>query len=777
MQITACAGYGRTTLLRQFAAAARDSGAQVASAFGSPQAEGADPVITALMAALTDSHADGSDPIDIVLEALAQRHGADGAAIWILLDDFDRLIEFGAVELVNALIARVPELRVVTVTVGAGGLRAHGAGSWAIDDGVERILAADLEFTRAEAATVFRNSIEAAGSGDADPATVSRMYASTRGLPLAVALAADRWIAPIVNRTEGFQVGLAMAAVCVESARALPARELQRGFLGVAGSMSLMPRFTVREIHQLFPGVDAEALRELGASPAVARDRAHRTDEFVWAPSVWSVFSSHRGDEGGRRHRAADVFLGIGEVAAAFEQRYLSNDLAGAERLFRERPMSVYECLSPESADSLRADTDEVLAEYPWLRALRTLLGSDNAASLRSVRRWLREFRGDGAPFEISATAASLEAAISLRLGDTAGAQSSSEFVLEQSRLNPRTGAAVPEARLIATQVSIRCGESWSLVEPGPEITGRLAALSADTSRYLLRSRCVKDASMDHPIDDEDQPASLSYRSLVLSQSELRRRIRALRDLDALMVGPREGGPGEKAGRGGVPAMSPELQPDIHGPLGAVIGAGRRLSQDRARATVHASGDAVPERITDRIVDAMTWLSTGQCERVLALVGEFECSHPRVRAMIAFLRLGALVAADSPRLTSAMIEECVSLPEPARVFAATLLPEAVLTAIAEKIPALAPTARRALEVGVAGTGLVIHGGQRIVGLSERERQVVSAMKRGLTLEAIAREQFVSLNTVKTQARSAAKKLDARGREQLVEIATTLGLID
>lgn len=194
----------------------------------SPQVEVIDPVFAALQDGLLSERQSASATVESVLQALSKDGVAADEPLWILLDDFDTLIEFGAVTSIDELIARLPELRVVTVTASAGGLRAPSDDSWAIADGVERITAAELEFTYGEAEEAFRASAGDAHTADLDAATVSRMYASTRGLPLAVALAADRWVDPIVSRTEGFQVGFAMSAVCVESARTSPARTQPR---------------------------------------------------------------------------------------------------------------------------------------------------------------------------------------------------------------------------------------------------------------------------------------------------------------------------------------------------------------------------------------------------------------------------------------------------------------------------------------------------------------------------------------------------------------------
>lgn len=62
-------------------------------------------------------------------------------------------------------------------------------------------------------------------------------------------------------------------------------------------------------------------------------------------------------------------------------------------------------------------------------------------------------------------------------------------------------------------------------------------------------------------------------------------------------------------------------------------------------------------------------------------------------------------------------------------------------------------------------------------LSDRERDVVAGVARGLTNQAIAESLAISLETVKTHVVNAKDKLGAADRTQLAVMALLYGLID
>jgi two-component system nitrate/nitrite response regulator NarL len=61
-------------------------------------------------------------------------------------------------------------------------------------------------------------------------------------------------------------------------------------------------------------------------------------------------------------------------------------------------------------------------------------------------------------------------------------------------------------------------------------------------------------------------------------------------------------------------------------------------------------------------------------------------------------------------------------------------------------------------------------------LSEREREVLGCMRRGLTTSQISRELFISENTVKTHISHILEKLTARSRGEAVLKAEQLGIL-
>ncbi len=63
-----------------------------------------------------------------------------------------------------------------------------------------------------------------------------------------------------------------------------------------------------------------------------------------------------------------------------------------------------------------------------------------------------------------------------------------------------------------------------------------------------------------------------------------------------------------------------------------------------------------------------------------------------------------------------------------------------------------------------------------IGMSKRELEVLQLMSQGHSNQEIAKQLFVSLNTIKTHASRVFEKMDVQRRTQAVEKAKRLGLI-
>jgi DNA-binding NarL/FixJ family response regulator len=91
---------------------------------------------------------------------------------------------------------------------------------------------------------------------------------------------------------------------------------------------------------------------------------------------------------------------------------------------------------------------------------------------------------------------------------------------------------------------------------------------------------------------------------------------------------------------------------------------------------------------------------------------------------------------------------------------------------------LAPSVTRRLisEFTRRGGNVTLELGARIAGLTEREREVVALVARGLTNEEIAATLVISPATAKTHVSHAMTKLSARDRAQLVVFAYESGMV-
>lgn len=102
------------------------------------------------------------------------------------------------------------------------------------------------------------------------------------------------------------------------------------------------------------------------------------------------------------------------------------------------------------------------------------------------------------------------------------------------------------------------------------------------------------------------------------------------------------------------------------------------------------------------------------------------------------------------------------------------VPLALLDRHARAVPGLGELADRLREAGARSPYDLV---DELPALTPRESAVLGALARGLSLEDIGRELFVSRNTVKSQATSLYRKLRVSGRADAVRKAGRMGLLD
>jgi LuxR family maltose regulon positive regulatory protein len=104
----------------------------------------------------------------------------------------------------------------------------------------------------------------------------------------------------------------------------------------------------------------------------------------------------------------------------------------------------------------------------------------------------------------------------------------------------------------------------------------------------------------------------------------------------------------------------------------------------------------------------------------------------------------------------------------------THVPGSLLERHARTVPGLRRLADRLREARTRSPYDVV---DELPALTPREVAVLEALARGLSLEEVGRELFVSRNTVKTQASSLYRKLQVSGRAEAVRKANRIGLLD
>lgn len=149
----------------------------------------------------------------------------------------------------------------------------------------------------------------------------------------------------------------------------------------------------------------------------------------------------------------------------------------------------------------------------------------------------------------------------------------------------------------------------------------------------------------------------------------------------------------------------------------------------------------------------------------------------RVRLNALLLRAAVAAQKEGTRASLALWEESCKM---ARRLGDPLLPFAVIGArhldqAAEHIPAIAEIIKRCQDRGV--TDDVFPERISVINLTERENAILEKLADDVSVASIARAHFVSEATIKTQMRSLYAKLDAHSRDDAVAAAQTAGIIE
>lgn len=148
--------------------------------------------------------------------------------------------------------------------------------------------------------------------------------------------------------------------------------------------------------------------------------------------------------------------------------------------------------------------------------------------------------------------------------------------------------------------------------------------------------------------------------------------------------------------------------------------------------------------------------------------------YPRTKFTVQLMEALYAVRADRPEAARTALTHAVAL-IPTRVIGVYTLANAseaevtTLIDIAEDVPG---GRRLRLERALHFAG-ALH--QPTIELSEREREVLGHLREGATNPQMAREMFVSVNTVKFHRANLMRKLNATSRYELLEAADRLGL--
>lgn len=210
--------------------------------------------------------------------------------------------------------------------------------------------------------------------------------------------------------------------------------------------------------------------------------------------------------------------------------------------------------------------------------------------------------------------------------------------------------------------------------------------------------------------------------------------------------------------------------------LARVLIAAARIDLHLALDQANLAAACVTETVLDHpmliTAAARVALYTGDPERALAIVAQSvspDSGAPRVHIEALLVRaaahwaLGSSATAVQCWRTACELADQSECYRPFTTLAASV--RHVLAAESGTAPA------HAVEISVFPEAIVF------VELTTREREILTSLAAGLSQQQMAVQQFVSVNTVKTQVRSLYRKLGVHSKSEALAVARTLRLLD
>lgn len=731
-------------------------------------------------------HARRSDLRPIARWLRARAASSATGRVTLLIDDYDSNLRDEHRRALDGLLVAVPQLRVISVSLDEVGLAAsftaRNSERVATVSSQELVFSADeTQQLAASVAQSYSIQIHSTAPSTIDQATLRLIYDTTKGVPLAVVSALDAVFSanldPADDDGPGSHLANIMHTLYTDMMHAYLRSKSTRGGSAMHRVLSLMPRFSSNELAACFPDATTDDLLEFAASPALERRSQIKAGEYVWSDEFWSAADAlGRGRVSERRDLAMTLYR-ANHVGGAFEQWFIAGDLARAEAMLRTRFLTVYETLSPETADAVRAIAPAQLAAFPMIRVLQIVLDPRaTAAELRQCVENLAILGARGGPTGLLALAVRASVLARNKLGRRTHEQAERVLLEAAGLMQDDSEDTEAERRTVVEAVLTA---TLALFEIGPIPTNLAVLPHVHGSPFLRHRRELMQQFLDAiravPVEGaarSGRALPYSYRALVFSGARCIHGVDELAAFDEAYLGALSGAE--------QPAQPIRLSVSaciaLQGHLTVSEECMRLLMiGDEAGATEVAFRNDLLEPQSSLLKSIVLLASGREREARSVLDGMPEGLTPRFEAIRVVLRAATLAKSGNPEAARATLSDANHLPDAVVVHAFGLLSEEAADELAALQPRYSAHVHAASRVGVLGTSRPLADNRKFKPLTVKERTVLLGLRNGLNTREIADLHFLSVNTVRTHVRSIGKKLDASGQAEMLRRAEDLKL--